>query len=257
MASETVDPIDWSYPPLYTEQYPLSSTYCTLQCGLQITRLAALSQPRTFDFRMPDQRTAGAATQGMEDEEDEGLRNSWGWAGCIRDSMEWWGIRVQWKGSLMCGEILRRVWFVVMSWWGGRVSGGGMLGGIPWIVLTGVRGSCKARLCVAIIAWPSHDLSHCSAATGYVDCFWWWSILDESWMIKEIVLFIFVKAMSWEYHIAMACHIILCYSLLAWNQQWGPIYDSAHNLGSKEIQLPKIYGLCFMMVGVLVFSIVS
>ena len=65
MASETVDPIDWSHPPPYTGQYPLSSTYCTLQCGLQTTRLAALSQPRTWDFRMPDQRTAGAATQGI------------------------------------------------------------------------------------------------------------------------------------------------------------------------------------------------
>ena len=57
MASETVDPIDWSHPP--------PSTYCTLQCGLQITRLAALSQPWTCDIRFPDQRTAGAATQGM------------------------------------------------------------------------------------------------------------------------------------------------------------------------------------------------
>ena len=66
MASETVDPINWSNPPPYTGQYPLSSTYCTLQCGLQITRLAALSQPRTCDFRMPDQRTAGAATQGIQ-----------------------------------------------------------------------------------------------------------------------------------------------------------------------------------------------
>ena len=65
MASETVDPIDWSHPPPYTGQYPMSSTYCTLQCGLQITRLAELSQPRTCDFRMPDQRTAGAATQGI------------------------------------------------------------------------------------------------------------------------------------------------------------------------------------------------
>ena len=52
-------------PPPYTGQYPLSSTYFTLQCGLQITRLAALSQPRTCDFRMPDQRSAGAATQGF------------------------------------------------------------------------------------------------------------------------------------------------------------------------------------------------
>ena len=64
MASEMVDPIDWSHLPPYTGQYPLSSTYCTLQCGLQIARLAVLSQPRTCDFRMPDQRTAGAATQG-------------------------------------------------------------------------------------------------------------------------------------------------------------------------------------------------
>ena len=65
MASETVHPIDWSHPPPYTGQCPLSSTYCTLQCGLQITRLAALSQPRKCDFRMPDQRTGGAATHGM------------------------------------------------------------------------------------------------------------------------------------------------------------------------------------------------
>ena len=62
MASETVDPIDWSHPPPYTGQSPLSSTYCTLQ----ITRLTALSQPRTCDFRMPDQRTAGATTQGIK-----------------------------------------------------------------------------------------------------------------------------------------------------------------------------------------------
>ena len=30
--------------------------------------------------------------------------------------MEWWGIRVQWNGSLMGGEILRRGCGVVMSW---------------------------------------------------------------------------------------------------------------------------------------------
>ena len=52
MASETVDSIDWSHSPPYTEQYPLSSTYCTgMQCGLQITRFAALSEPRTCDLR--------------------------------------------------------------------------------------------------------------------------------------------------------------------------------------------------------------
>ena len=34
MTSETVDPIDWLHPPPYTGQYPLSSTYCTLQCWL-------------------------------------------------------------------------------------------------------------------------------------------------------------------------------------------------------------------------------
>ena len=49
MASETV--IVWSHPPLYTGQYPLSCTYCIVQCGLQITRLAALSEPRTCDLR--------------------------------------------------------------------------------------------------------------------------------------------------------------------------------------------------------------
>ena len=66
MASETVDPIDRSHPPPYTGQCPQSSTFCTLHCGLHITKLAALSQPRTCDFRMPDQRTAGAATQGRK-----------------------------------------------------------------------------------------------------------------------------------------------------------------------------------------------
>ena len=65
MASATVDPIDWSHPPPYTGQYPLSSTYCTVQCGLQITRLAALSEPRTCTFGLPGLRTACAATQGI------------------------------------------------------------------------------------------------------------------------------------------------------------------------------------------------
>ena len=52
IASETVDPNDWSHSPPYTGQYALSSTYCTLQCGLGcITRLAALSQPRSCDLR--------------------------------------------------------------------------------------------------------------------------------------------------------------------------------------------------------------
>ena len=51
MASETVDPIDWLHPPPYTEQYPLSSTYYTVQCGLQITRLTALTEIRTCDLR--------------------------------------------------------------------------------------------------------------------------------------------------------------------------------------------------------------
>ena len=50
MASETVDPIDWQHPQPYTGQYPLSSTYCTVQCGLQITRLTALTEMRTCDF---------------------------------------------------------------------------------------------------------------------------------------------------------------------------------------------------------------
>ena len=51
MASETVDPIDWSHPIPYTGQFPLSSTFCTVHCWLQITRLAALSEPRTCDLR--------------------------------------------------------------------------------------------------------------------------------------------------------------------------------------------------------------
>ena len=64
----TVDPIEWLHPPPYTGQYTLSSTstYCTLQCGLGCKSQDSLHwdslEPATF--RMPDQRTAGAATQG-------------------------------------------------------------------------------------------------------------------------------------------------------------------------------------------------
>ena len=67
MASETVDPIDWSHPPLYTWQYPLSSTYCTLQCGLgcESQDLLHWESLDRVTFRMPDQRTACAATQGI------------------------------------------------------------------------------------------------------------------------------------------------------------------------------------------------
>ena len=50
MASETVDPIDWPHPPPYTGHYPLSSTYCTVHCGLQITRHTALTEMRTCDL---------------------------------------------------------------------------------------------------------------------------------------------------------------------------------------------------------------
>ena len=42
---------DLSYPPTYTGQYPLSFTYFTVQCGLQITRLAATSEDRTSALR--------------------------------------------------------------------------------------------------------------------------------------------------------------------------------------------------------------
>ena len=38
-------------------------------------------------------------------EEDEWIESGLRMAGCIRDSMEWWGIRVQWNCSLMSDEI--------------------------------------------------------------------------------------------------------------------------------------------------------
>ena len=38
-------------PPPYTGQYPLGSTYCTVQCGLHITRLTARTEMRTCDLR--------------------------------------------------------------------------------------------------------------------------------------------------------------------------------------------------------------
>ena len=62
----------------------------------------------------------------------KGLSRSWGWAGCIRDSMEWWGNMVQWNGSLMGGEILRRGWDVVLSWWGA-----GYLAVLCWVKVKG------------------------------------------------------------------------------------------------------------------------
>ena len=68
MASETVDPIDWSHPPPYTGQYPLSSTYCTLQCGPSCKSqhlLHWVSRERAT-FGVPDQRTACAATLGRQ-----------------------------------------------------------------------------------------------------------------------------------------------------------------------------------------------
>ena len=68
MASETVDPFDWSHPPLDTGQHPLSSTYCTLQCGLGCKSqdlLHWVSRDHAI-FGMPDQRTASAATQGIK-----------------------------------------------------------------------------------------------------------------------------------------------------------------------------------------------
>ena len=58
MASETVDPIDWSHPPPYIGQYPP-------ELHVLHTAIRAANQ-KTCDFRMPDQRTAGAATQGIK-----------------------------------------------------------------------------------------------------------------------------------------------------------------------------------------------
>ena len=65
MASETVDPIDRSHPLPYTGQYPLSSTYCAVQCRLQITDLLLSARRGRATFGMPGQLTACAATQGM------------------------------------------------------------------------------------------------------------------------------------------------------------------------------------------------
>ena len=44
------------------------------------------------------------------------LIRSWGWSGCIRDSMEWWGIGLQWNDSVMGVETLPRRWGVLISW---------------------------------------------------------------------------------------------------------------------------------------------
>ena len=61
---------NWLVTP-YTGQYPWSSTYCTLQCGLGCKSqdlLHWVSRERAT-FGMPDQRTACAATQGINKEQ--------------------------------------------------------------------------------------------------------------------------------------------------------------------------------------------
>ena len=57
MASETVDPIEWLHPQPYTGQYPLSSSYCTLQCGLGCKSQDLLHWVRCerATFGIPDQ----------------------------------------------------------------------------------------------------------------------------------------------------------------------------------------------------------
>ena len=52
MASETVDPIDWSHPLPYTGQYSpeLHVLHTAMRAQLQTVRLTALNQPRTCDL---------------------------------------------------------------------------------------------------------------------------------------------------------------------------------------------------------------
>ena len=61
MELETVDPLTDRYPAPYTGQYPLTSTYCTMQM-----RAAAPSEARKRDLRngWPTHCNACAATQG-------------------------------------------------------------------------------------------------------------------------------------------------------------------------------------------------
>ena len=66
MATETVDPIDWLFLRPNTGQYPLRLTYCTVQCELQITRLAVTCEDRTRDLRNASPtHCICAATQGI------------------------------------------------------------------------------------------------------------------------------------------------------------------------------------------------
>ena len=47
MASETVDPIDWSYPPTLLGNTPWAPRIARCKCGPQISRLAAATMART------------------------------------------------------------------------------------------------------------------------------------------------------------------------------------------------------------------
>ena len=47
MASETVDPIDWSHPPPSLAVSPWAPRIARCECGLQIARLAAATGART------------------------------------------------------------------------------------------------------------------------------------------------------------------------------------------------------------------
>ena len=66
MASETVDPIDWSHPTLMGST-PWAPRIAWCKCRLQIARLAAAIGAQTLHLPMgmPDQCTACVATQGM------------------------------------------------------------------------------------------------------------------------------------------------------------------------------------------------
>ena len=93
MASETVDPIDWLHTPPYTGQYPLCSTYCTLQCGLGCKSQDLLHWVRRdrATFGIPDQRTACAATQGISSGRRWSGRNEGLLPHCSSSGRRWGG----------------------------------------------------------------------------------------------------------------------------------------------------------------------
>ena len=80
MASETVDPIDWSHPPPYTGQYPWASLIAQCSAGCKSQDLLHSVSIEWATFGMPGQRTTCAATQGTDHSGNRTYYETWAYS---------------------------------------------------------------------------------------------------------------------------------------------------------------------------------